>query len=115
MPKTTRNMRGKSPRKRCTHVRQRAPYWCVQACLESFLADNRVSISQEEMVRVGTLKKTCVANGVIPDDPGKKPSYRNLIDFCALFGIEVKKVKSQRIPPRLHASEGILVATWNYK
>jgi len=36
--------------------------------------------------------------GVIPYDKGKKPEYRNMIDFCALFGIDLEKIKDRKIP-----------------
>src|SRR5947207_15181517 len=72
-----------------THKTQLTSDWCVQACLESFLTDNSVTRTQEEMVQLGVKNKVCVESGVIPYDEGKTPNYRNLIDFCDLVGIDL--------------------------
>jgi hypothetical protein len=52
---------------------------------------------------------------VIPNDPGRNPEYRNLIDFCALLGIDVEKIEAQQIPQKPAGGEGALIVAWNYK
>jgi hypothetical protein len=37
---------------------------------------------------------------VIPNDPGRNPEYRNLIDFCGLLGVDVEKIEAQEIPQK---------------
>lgn len=67
------------------------------------------------MVQLGLEHKVCVASGVIPYDDGKIPNYRNLIDFCALLGIDLKKIEDRQIPPGLPHGKGVLIAPWDYK
>ncbi len=97
--------------KHCKHIKQRAAKWCVEACLESFLADNDITKKQEEMVKRGIENKVCDEDGVMPNDPGKDPEYRNMIDFFALFGVELKKLSA--LPTRIERGDGVLVATWH--
>ena len=113
-------MNSESNPKDCTHIRQATPNWCVQACLQSFLADNNVRRwTQKEMVELGTQKKFCddkdPKRGVIPYDKWKNPEHHNMIDFCALFDIDLEKIEDRQIPRKLVRSEGVLIVTWKYK
>jgi len=71
------------------------------------------------MVELGIQKKCCEdkdpKRGVIPYDKGKNPEYRNVIDFCALFDIDLEKIEDRQIPQTLASGEGVLIVTWNYK
>ena len=99
----------------CTHIRQVTSDWCLQACLESFLADNNVRRTQREMVELGIQRKFCAESGVIPYDRGKEPEHRNMIEFCALFDIDLEKMEDRRIPQKIRNGEGVLIAPWNFK
>jgi len=99
----------------CTHIRQGTGDWCVQACLESFLADNNLRKTQREMVELGIQNHLCDSKGIIPYDKAKIPEHRNLIEFCSKIGIDLEKIENRQIPQRIGAGEGVLIATWNYK
>ncbi len=52
---------------------------------------------------------------VIPYNQGKNPDYQNVVDFCKLFNIELKKIRDRRIPKNLKKHEGVLITPWNFK
>ena len=54
------------------------------------------------------------AKGVIPYNQGKNPDYQNVVDFCKLFNIELKKIRDRRIPKNLKKHEGVLITPWNF-
>jgi len=113
-------MNSESNARGCTHVRQETPNWCFQACLQSFLTDNNTCRwTQGEMVELGIQKKYCEdkdpERGVIPYDKGKNPEYRNVIDFCGLFDIDLEKIEDRQIPQTLASGEGVLILTWKCK
>jgi hypothetical protein len=60
--------------------------------------------SKKKMVDLCVQEKLCEdrheKRGVILNDPGGNPEYRNLIDFCALLGIDVEKIEAQQIPQK---------------
>jgi len=98
-----------TPMPRCTHVSQDFPGGhCFSACLQSFLIDNgKSSPSQNEMLDQAKAHGLCGPTGdfVLDHHVGK---------FCALFGIEIKKIHDRKIPKDLAPGEGILVCCWNY-
>src|SRR6266446_5729945 len=103
-----------------THIRQETGNWCVQACPQSFLFDNGVRRwTQSQMVELGVRERLCdhrpEKRGVIPYDKGKTPEYRNLIDYCALFDIDLEKIKYEQMPQKPSQGEGVLIVMWNYK
>jgi hypothetical protein len=72
------------------------------------------------MVELGIKQKCCAEKpdekrGVIPWDDGKIPNYRNLIDFCALFDIDLEKINIEDLPEKPARGEGALIALWEYK
>jgi hypothetical protein len=55
----------------------------------------------------------CKAEGLC-DDKGVVPDH-NMEKFCALFGIDSKKIENRKIPHgEIAEGAGILIACWNY-
>jgi hypothetical protein len=63
--------------------------------------------SESEMLNLARARGVCDEKGVVPDD--------NIEKFCALFGIDSKKIEDGKIPRReMPKGEGVLMGCWNY-
>jgi len=59
---------------------------CFLACLKSFLDDNQIILSQEDMIKILISKKLCDTNGIVPFP------FENMCEASLIFGIKISEV-----------------------
>jgi hypothetical protein len=92
----------------CAHVAQDPSLdWCFEACLESFLRDNKRFTTQMQMVERAKEKGLCNDKGVVSvrNDIG----YSKLKDFCALFDIDFEQIDDRKIRGKIEDREAVLI------
>ncbi|MGD2087605.1 MAG: hypothetical protein PVH61_15570 [Candidatus Aminicenantes bacterium] len=86
-----------------TGIKNRIGNACFLACLESFLQDFSIKVTQEEMVKKLLAKNLCSDDGVVYI--GKER------DVCKNFGILFDDIKTQFPVPEINERESILITT----
>jgi len=94
--------------KDCTPISPETLTWCFQACLESFLTDNKLHVTQKQMVEEGKAKGLCKDTGVVGSSDEMKK-------FCSAFHIDFEEIEYQKIPQKIESGEGVLIGPWAYK
>jgi hypothetical protein len=79
------------------------PMSCFLACLESFLADNSVKLTQQQMIDTLQPLQLCSADGVV--NLGDEPKA------CEQLGIRLRDALYQYPVPKCYADGSLLIGT----